>query len=99
MKKSFAYLIVVLLMTAMLTGCGDSRTADDGALVTAAPAATPSPMATLSPSPSPMTTPDAGNGTVTDGDGVIGNGDTAADDAVGDAAVTNTASPSAKAGA
>ena len=53
MKKSFVYLICVLLMAAMLCGCGVSST--DSGMVSSSPAQTlPTASATVMPTTSPM---------------------------------------------
>ena len=61
MKKSFVYLICVLLMAAMLCGCGVSST--DSGMVSSSPAQTlPTASATVMPTTSPMASADAGTG-------------------------------------
>ena len=58
MKKSFVYLICVLLMAAMLCGCGVSST--DSGMVSSSPAQTlPTASATVMPTTSPMASADA----------------------------------------
>ena len=64
MKKSFVYLICVLLMAAMLCGCGASNT--DSGMVSSSPAQTlPTASATVMPTTSPMASADAGTGSQT----------------------------------
>lgn len=76
MKKSFAYLICVLLMAAMLCGCGASNT--DSGMVSSSPAQTlPTATATVMPTTSPMASSDAGTGRQTSSPSVsstTGNG-------------------------
>ena len=80
MKKSFVYLICVLLMAAMLCGCGASNT--DSGMVSSSPAQTlPTATATVMPTTSPLASADAGTGSQTSSPGVsgtIGNGTGAA---------------------
>ena len=61
MKKSFVYLICVLLMAAMLCGCGASNT--DSGMVSSSPAQSlPTATATVMPTTSPAASADAGTG-------------------------------------
>ena len=63
MKKSFVYLICVLLMAAMLCGCGASNT--DSGMVSSSPSQTlPTATATVMPTSSPMASADAGTGSL-----------------------------------
>ncbi len=68
MKKSFVYLLMVLVLASALSGCGSDRASDDQGLITTPPtmAATTVPSAAPSVSPSASASPDAGTG-VTDG--------------------------------
>ena len=72
MKKSFVYLICVLLMASMLCGCGASNT--DSGMVSSSPAQTlPTATATVMPTTSPMVSADAGTGSQTSSPGVSGS--------------------------
>lgn len=64
MKKSFVYLIMVLLLVSMLTGCGKAK--DDGTMVTVAPTSAPTIAPTSMPETIPSTSPDMNGGTETD---------------------------------
>lgn len=76
MKKSFVYLMCMLLMAAMLCGCGASNT--DSGMVSSSPAQTlPTATATVMPTTSPMASADAGTGSQTSSpsvSGTTGNG-------------------------
>ena len=80
MKKSFVYLVCMLLMAAMLCGCGASNT--DSGMVSSSPAQTlPTATATVMPTTSPMASADAGTGSQTSSpsvSGTTGNGTGAA---------------------
>ncbi len=72
MKKSFVYLICVLLMAAMLCGCGASNT--DRGMVSSSPSQTlPTATATVMPTTSPMASADAGTGSQTSSPSVSGS--------------------------
>lgn len=72
MKKSFVYLICVLLMAAMLCGCGASNT--DSGMVSSSPSQTlPTATATVMPTTSPMASADAGTGSQTSSPNVSGS--------------------------
>lgn len=72
MKKSFVYLICVLLMAAMLCGCGASNT--DSGMVSSSPSRTlPTATATVMPTTSPMASADAGTGSQTSSPSVSGS--------------------------
>lgn len=81
MKNCLVYLVTVLLLASLLSGCGSGKVRDDGGLITAAPTAAPTIMPTVMPEQSPSASP------MPSDNGGTGNGGTA-----GDAA---TASPSA----
>ena len=76
MKKSFVSLICVLLMAAMLCGCGASNT--DSGMVSSSPAQTlPTATATVMPTTSPTASADVGTGSQTSSpsvSGTTGNG-------------------------
>ncbi len=80
MKKSFVYLVCMLLMAAMLCGCGASNT--DSGMVSSSPAQTiPTATATVMPTTSPMASSDVGTGSQTSSpsvSGTTGNGTGAA---------------------
>lgn len=67
MKKSFAYLVAVLLLILSLAGCADDGR-DNTNMV--------SPVPTAMPSASPYVSPDVDDGIVKDNDGIIGDNDT-----------------------
>ena len=72
MKKSFVYLICVLLMAAMLCGCGASNT--DSGMVSSSQAQTlPTAKATVMPTKSQMASADAGTGSQTSSPSVSGS--------------------------
>ena len=72
MKKSFVYLMCMLLMAAMLCGCGVSST--DSGMVSSSPAQTlPTASATVMPTTSPMASADAGTGGQTSSPSVSGS--------------------------
>ena len=72
MKKSFVYLMCMLLTAAMLCGCGASNT--DSGMVSSSPAQTiPTATATVMPTTSPMASPDAGTGSQTSSPSVSGS--------------------------
>lgn len=72
MKKSFVYLICMLLMAALLCGCGASST--DSGMVSSSPAQTlPTATATVMPTASPMASADAGTGSQTSSPSVSGS--------------------------
>lgn len=75
MKKSFVYLICMLLMAAMLCGCGAGST--DGGMVSSSPAQSlPTATATVMPTTSPAASADAGTGSQTSSPGVSGSAGT-----------------------
>lgn len=64
MKKSFVYLMCMLLTATMLCGCGASNT--DSGMVSSSPAQTlPTASATVMPTTSPTASADAGIGSQT----------------------------------
>lgn len=71
MKKSFVYLICVLLMAAMLCGCGASNT--DSGMVSSSPSRLFHGTATVMPTTSPMASADAGTGSQTSSPSVSGS--------------------------
>ena len=72
MKKSFVYLICVLLMAALLCGCGASNT--DSGMVSSSPSQTlPTATATVMPTTSPMASADAWTGGQTSSPSVSGS--------------------------
>ena len=72
MKKSFVYLICVLLMAAMLCGCGASNT-DSGMVSSSSSQIFLTATATVMPTTSPMASADAGTGSQTSSPSVSGS--------------------------
>ena len=70
MKNSFVFLLVVLLLASVLTGCGNGKVRDDGALITAAPSIAPTSAPTAVPEISPSTSPVPSDSGSTGGSGV-----------------------------
>lgn len=66
MKKAMIHIALVLALAFSLCGCGNAKDKND-LVDNAVPTTLPSPTVTVTP----MITPDADNGVVTDGDGVI----------------------------
>lgn len=67
MKKSFAYLVAILLLLLCLSGCGNSNMDNTIGV---------SPVPTAMPSASPYVSPDVDDGVVNDRDGIIEDRDT-----------------------
>lgn len=86
MKKYFAYLLSVLVLSIALCGCGRNDVNDNTVVNT--PVVTP--MITLDPSPSMM--PDVNDGEVKDEDGIIEDKDTGKNDTT---TATSTPAPTA----
>lgn len=66
MKKAMIHIALMLALAFSLCGCGNAKDKND-LIDNAVPTALPSPTVTVTP----MVTPDADNGIVTDEDGVI----------------------------
>lgn len=98
MKKSFVYLLMVLLLASALSGCGSDRATGDDGMITAPPTMAPTTVPSTAPSASPSASasPDSGSGAT---DGGVNGGGTNGDTGLTQDEATTSPEASAKTGA